>query len=524
MGRIEVNEPAHGRDQPMDRRLASVLLALATTTGCAQSRSAMPGPIKQGAQPSELGELMPIKEAIQGELRPAPGRPAAGATAASPRIRPASEPGQPPAPMPAEPLAAAAPLPAAAEPLPQLAPAPTAAEPGPAPLPAASAADQTPVDPAVVPTSGPVEATATPAPSATEAAVVMKQPKIDLEGLFPAGGPAARVGDEIITMHELNSLITERLLAVSSEQRPPPEQMREIAAMILKEMVERNMVLQETKRELKTPKQKDAFKAYALKVWAEDELPPLLVKYKAVDEPELKQMLKAKGQSLDDMYQAFHQNLLYQTTLRQKLAGKMKVDLPEMQVYYNAHLASYEQPAMITWREVVVDTTKFPDRASARAKAEGLLDRLTKGEDFAKLATAESQGVTASKGGLWETTPGGYLVGPVNDALERLPLNQLSPILEAPDSLHIVRVEARRPAGPKPFTEVYKSIHRTVFEEKVKVLSTAYIDDLRSRTLIWTIFDPPKRRRVVSKKKITPPFAVAPPIVPQPVQDAGHRF
>ncbi|WZO99214.1 peptidyl-prolyl cis-trans isomerase [Isosphaeraceae bacterium EP7] len=483
----------------MDRRLATVLLALSTMSGCAQSRSAMPGPLKQGGSSAEMGELTPIQNAIQGEFRTAPGRTAPGATAvvASPTPAPL-EAVQAPAPMPAEPLAAAA------EPLPPLGPEPTAA----APLPDAKTS-MSPVDPAVVPTSAPPEASATAIPSATEAAVVMKQPKIDLEGIFPAGGPAARVGDEIITMHELNTLITERLLAVSAEQRPPPEQMREIGAMILKEMIERNMVLQETKRELKSPKQKEAFKEYARKIWSEEELTPLLAKYKAVDEPELKQKLKEGGKSLDDMYETFRQNLLYQTTLRQKLAGKMKVDLPEMQAYYNAHLASYEQPALITWREVVVDTTKFPDRATAKAKAEALLDRLTKGEDFAKLATAESQGVTASKGGLWETSPGGYLIGPVNDALERLPLNQISPILEAPDSLHIVRVESRRAAGPRPFSEVYKSIHRTVFEEKVKVLSTAYIDDLKSRTLIWTIFDPPKRRRIVSRKRTTQPAAAA---------------
>ena len=46
-----------------------------------------------------------------------------------------------------------------------------------------------------------------------------------------------------------------------------------------------------------------------------------------------------------------------------------------------------------------------------------------------------------------QTTPGSYAVKPINDALDSLPLGQVSGVLEGPDSFHILKVKtpSRRP-------------------------------------------------------------------------------
>ena len=98
-------------------------------------------------------------------------------------------------------------------------------------------------------------------------------------------------------------------------------------------------------------------------------------------------------------------------------------------------------------RDTHDDSCPIHDHCAAQTP-DALLARLRNGEDFATLAKKESQGPTASAGGKWETTPGSYGVPSVNDALNRLGVNQLSPIIEAPSSFHIVLVELRRPAGP----------------------------------------------------------------------------
>ncbi len=53
-----------------------------------------------------------------------------------------------------------------------------------------------------------------------------------------------------------------------------------------------------------------------------------------------------------------------------------------------------------------------------------------------------------------QTSPGSYAVEAVNQALDTLPVNQVSPVLEGPTSYHIVLVENRRAAGPATFKEI----------------------------------------------------------------------
>src|SRR4029077_19432727 len=135
----------------------------------------------------------------------------------------------------------------------------------------------------------------------------------------------------------------------------------------------------------------------------------------------------------------------------QKLKGRISVTIPEMRDYYNAHLDDYNRHEQWTWREVVIELDKHPTRAAARTKADAVLARLRRGDDFAQVAQAESEGPNRTKGGFWETAPDSYAVAEVNDAVRSLPIGQVSTIIEGPSSYHLVRVESRRPAGPAKF-------------------------------------------------------------------------
>ena len=116
----------------------------------------------------------------------------------------------------------------------------------------------------------------------------------------------------------------------------------------------------------------------------------------------------------------------------------------------------------------MVEVDKHKSREEARQKADALLEKLSRGDDFAKLARAESDGPTSSRneGGLMQTTPGSYAVKPINDALDSLPIGQLSGVLEGPDSFHILKVENRRPAGPASFEEVQDKIKPMLESQK----------------------------------------------------------
>jgi peptidyl-prolyl cis-trans isomerase SurA len=275
---------------------------------------------------------------------------------------------------------------------------------------------------------------------------------------------------------------------------------------VLDDMIDRTIVTQEAKREIKNKKQLDLFIKQADKIWMDEEMPPLLRQTATTNIYELKQKLEEREESLDEIQEAFRKEFLFRGFLEYKIGPKLRVDLPEMVDYYQAHIREFDQPATITWREVMVEVSKHPDRLAARRKADALLARLLRGEDLAVLARAESHGPNRSAGGSWQTSPGGYAVPAVNAALSALPLGQISQVIEGPSSYHIVRVEARRAAGPATFAEMQDRIRTAVRSEKVAKESNAYIAKLRNNTVVVTVFDGPavKRTSGVSDPPRTP--------------------
>ena len=311
------------------------------------------------------------------------------------------------------------------------------------------------------------------------------------------GKPVARVGDEIITFHDLVTATKEAL-----SKYPPPEgnafdsaqamQVRQqydmVARDVLTSLVDRSLLVQEAKRHIKDKSMLERAYQAADKVWQEEEVMPLERQFHVDSEAKLREILAEKGRSLDAMRQNFRQYFLAQTYLHEKLKDRLNVELPDLLKYYNDHVYQhkFDRPAQITWREIVVEIDKHKSREEAQAKAKALLEKVRSGEDFARLARTESEGPTSSRnqGGLMQTTPGSYAVKPINDALDSLPLGQVSGVLEGPDSFHILKVENRRPAGPASFEEVQDQIKPMLVSKKFQDERDAFLKKIKRNALI----------------------------------------
>lgn len=90
------------------------------------------------------------------------------------------------------------------------------------------------------------------------------------------------------------------------------------------------------------------------------------------------------------------------------------------------------------------------EREQARARMEALRARLLGGEDFARLAEAESDSETAKFGGLITPVARGQLAPAVDAVVWRLGVGEISAVVETPVGLHVFRLEARLP--PEPLT------------------------------------------------------------------------
>ena len=210
-------------------------------------------------------------------------------------------------------------------------------------------------------------------------------------------------------------------------------------------------------------------------------------------EHQLRERLKENGRSFDFISQSARQNWMAEAFLHEKLKSRIKVELPELLKYYNEHKSEreYDRPAEISWREILVDVKRYPSREEARRKADSLHQALRNGADFAKLASAQSEGPSRSReqGGLMQTTPGSYGVASVNEALAALPMGQVSAVLEGPSSFHIVRLEGRHAAGPAPFEELQDQIRSAIVEKKYETARAEYLARLWKESHVWTAYD-----------------------------------
>jgi hypothetical protein len=189
--------------------------------------------------------------------------------------------------------------------------------------------------------------------------------------------------------------------------------------------------------------------------------------------------------------------------------------------YYNTHLNDYVKPSRMTWREIEVNVRRYPDRATARKKADELLKRLLRNESFETIAKTCSNGPTAAQGGVYvDMTPGSYGIPSVNDELNRIPIGQISQVIEAPTSFHIIRVDSRREKGPLRFDEVQDQIKNQVFMENFQKAVNDYLAKLQAKTLVRTMFEQSDEGLVAAGS--TPSQAQAPK-KDQAVQPAANR-
>lgn len=464
----------------MSRRLLVAVALGIALGGCSQVGPPPRGTARQSA-PVGIVPLDPIAQTINGPGAGAPGAPAsmaepppaaiATAPVALPQLAPVGE-------------AINGDVPAGPSRESMMEPAPTLADASAAPVddltPVAVTAAEADVPPRLAGLP-PLPAGADDAPPDVEAPIVIPGRRAD--------ETAARIGDEIITLSELNTAVRDKMREIAMEGPADRAMINQVAAAVLDRMIDRALILQKAKATVKNPAGWKLLNEEADKAFVKERLPVLLKQLACDNEYELKRKFAERSINYDELKAAFRQDHLAKQFLMAQLAPKMRVDLPDIRAYYAENKGDFARDALVTWREVVVRNDRHADPAEARAKADRALARLRRGEPFATVATAESEGPNAEAGGFWETTPGGYAVPAVNEAIDTLPIGQISPPIEGPDGFHVVVVESRREAGPAPFADVQGQIREKLLNAKYERELTEFVEDLHRGAVISTMFD-----------------------------------
>jgi len=200
----------------------------------------------------------------------------------------------------------------------------------------------------------------------------------------------------------------------------------------------------------------------------------------------LESTLAEKGRTVDAQKQTEVDNRLIRALLAREVDANVDVTPAEMQRYYVAHRADYEQKKQVQVREIFLSFSNYASREEAVNRGRELLKRIASGEDFGKLAREYSDGPNAKSGGLWEfvTEGTGTFRREVEKVAFALEPKAVSDVVLSEIGVHIIKVEDLRPARTIPFPEVQDEISMKLHGEQREALYRRLIQKLWDRSYV----------------------------------------
>jgi peptidyl-prolyl cis-trans isomerase D len=155
-----------------------------------------------------------------------------------------------------------------------------------------------------------------------------------------------------------------------------------------------------------------------------------------------------------------------------KVRARVPVTEAEVRAEYEAKKATFAVPELVTVHHILIatDANAGPEAdAKARAKAEALIARLGKGEDFAKLARENTDDPTGKEnGGQLPPFGKGQMVPEFEQAAFDMKPGEVRGPVKTSYGYHVLKMVGRTPPGTRPFDEVRPSLAGDLTERKAE--------------------------------------------------------
>jgi len=292
-------------------------------------------------------------------------------------------------------------------------------------------------------------------------------------GLLPAGaapvsGPVvvdrvvAVVNEEIITMSDLQR---------EALKRPDTADQR----LVLEGMIDRKLQMVAAKRNGMEVTDRELTEAVAD-----------IMKRNNMDSKQFADALAREGLTLEQYQAEFREQMTMSRLFNKFIRSGVSVEEKEIREHYEKNAKQFSLPEEIRVRLLVVtvpEKASSAQAAEARKKAEDLMVRIKKGEDFIRLIREHSGSPTAAQDGDLGFMQRGHAIPEIEEAAKDLRPGEYAGPLKAVDGLYIIRVEEVR-APVMTFDKVKEEIQKALFEQKMENAYRAFLQTLRSEAHI----------------------------------------
>ena len=197
----------------------------------------------------------------------------------------------------------------------------------------------------------------------------------------------------------------------------------------------------------------------------------------------LKTELEKRKMVPEDLSNLVRQNMMIQKLIQETIIGPLQVSDDEMKKFYDEHLTEMAEPESIEASHIMVKSgaaDPAEKKAEARKKIDEGLKRVKSGEDFAAVAKTVSEDPSAANGGVLGSIRRGQTPPPFETAAFALAVGQMSDVVESQFGFHIIKVNAKHPAGTASFESAKAKIGEFLKQQKSQKAIEQMVDSLRS--------------------------------------------
>lgn len=299
---------------------------------------------------------------------------------------------------------------------------------------------------------------------------------------------AAIVNDEVILLSEINAAADsyQGMLVGIRDPEARREKEQEVNMKVLEMLIEDELLEQQI-TELKLSINEKEIDEAINRVMQQNNIP---------DQDTLKMALSRQGIDWSNYRDEVAKQLRKWRFISAKFSARIKISDEEVKEAYEKEQAMEQREYEYRARHILFRVAKEdPEakRAMQLAKAEGILQRLEAGDDFATLARQFSEGPTAKFAGDLGYFRKGIMVKNFEKAALALEVGQISGIVETTFGYHIIKLTDKRPLPSRTLEEAEPEIRNRIREEQMKLEMAVWMTQVRNKAYVEVkLTDPPR--------------------------------
>lgn len=190
----------------------------------------------------------------------------------------------------------------------------------------------------------------------------------------------------------------------------------------------------------------------------------------------------------DEIMKTIERDLMIQRLFKAAVIDQAEVSEEELLHFYKTKQELFRTDSEVKLQQIIFFAESDWQVELVRDKANEIVDRARRGEDFVELAHTYSHGPVRDQEGDkgWRSVK--YLPQNLKVAVQEAEVDDILAPVQMPGGLAIAKVLGKRPPRVVPFSEVRNHLARTLKENKLRERRDEFLQELRSRANIEVLF------------------------------------